>query len=116
MRHFIDEQGGSWVASVAQEEGGDYKGRFFLVMERAGDREGTEDGGSAESSAGVGEVVPARLPLQDVRWNSVKTAERTLATASDVELRRRLRAARGRAGRPVAPTMPGGGAGPRPLP
>lgn len=107
MRHFVDEQGTSWVASVAREEGGDYKGRFFLVMERAD---------SAGRSADAKGDAPARLPLRDVRWNSAKTAERTLATASDVELRRRLRAARGRAARPGAPTMPGGEAiaGPTP--
>ena len=114
MRRFVDEQGRSWVASVAQEEGGDYKGRFFLVMECAMDRENPGPGDSAGRSAGVEGEAPARLPVQDVRWNSAKTAERTLATASDVELRRRLRSALGRAGRPGAPTMPGGEAISRP--
>ena len=106
MRHFVDEQGGSWIASVAQEEGGDYKGRFFLVMEPAGDGESAGSNGSAGQVPRAGEGAGAPLPLQDVRWNSVKTAERTLATASDVELRRRLRAARGRAGGRAAPTTP----------
>lgn len=71
------------MASVAREEGGDYKGRFYLVLERAG------DGGSAP------------VFLNDVRWNTRRTAERTLATMSEVELRRRLRSALGRAGRPA---------------
>ena len=35
-------------------------------------------------------------PLSDVRWNSEEVASRTLKTMSDVELRRRLRSARGR--------------------
>jgi hypothetical protein len=37
------------------------------------------------------------LELADVRWNSVRTAERTLRTMSAVELKRRHRSARGRA-------------------
>jgi len=101
MRHFVDERGRSWVASVAQDDGGDYKGRFFLVMEPAG------SGGRAGNGVVAGEGGLAPLTLQDVRWNSVKTATRTLATASDVELRRRLRAARGRSGRRDAPRTQG---------
>ena len=67
------------MASVARADGGDYKGAFHLVMERSGD--------------GGGQVA-----LTDVRWNSTRTAERTLATMSGVELRRRLRSAVGRGG------------------
>lgn len=76
MREFDDVDGGRWVATVAEDEGVDYKGRFHMVMEGA-------DGA-------------VRLPLTDVRWNSAKTAGRTLSTMSLVELRRRLRLARGR--------------------
>ncbi|MDE2806671.1 MAG: hypothetical protein OXN18_16130 [Gemmatimonadota bacterium] len=79
MRQFVDDSADTWVASVARAEGGDYKGAFYLVMERSG---------------GSGEPVA----LTDVRWNSTRTAERTLATMSSVELRRRLRSALGRAG------------------
>lgn len=67
------------MASVARAEGGDYKGAFHLVMKRPG------DGGG-------------QIGLTDVCWNSTRTAERTLATMSGVELRRRLRSALGRAG------------------
>lgn len=67
------------MASVARADGGDYKGAFHLVMERSGDAGG-------------------QVALTDVRWNSTRTAERTLATMSGVELRRRLRSAVGRAG------------------
>ena len=78
MRHFADEEGVRWTASVAGEGGCDYKGRFHLVMRIAGsDR-------------------PA-VHLRDVRWNSLRTARRTLETMSGVELRRRLRSAVGRA-------------------
>lgn len=79
MRQFVDDSSDAWVASVARAEGGDYKGAYYLVMERAG---------------GSGEPVA----LTDVRWNSTRTAERTLSTMSGVELRRRLRSALGRAG------------------
>ncbi|MDE2981278.1 MAG: hypothetical protein OXU74_08780 [Gemmatimonadota bacterium] len=81
MRQFVDDSSDPWVAFVARAEGGDYKGAYYLVMEPAGG-----DGGGS-------------VALTDVRWNSTRTAERTLATMSGVELRRRLRSALGRAGR-----------------
>ena len=84
MREFRDHEGNPWVASVAREEGGDYKGRFYLILQSA-----PEDGGPP-------------VFLTDVRWNSRRTADRTLATMSAVELRRRLRSARGRANRAAA--------------
>ncbi|HKJ01076.1 MAG TPA: hypothetical protein VJ997_01440 [Longimicrobiales bacterium] len=82
MREFTDQQGDPWIASVESEEGPDYKGRFYFVMRP---REGGDD-----------------VALVDVRWNSERTAERTLATMSVVELRRRLRSAVGRQATPVA--------------
>lgn len=82
MREFVDASGNPWTAKVGEHAGGDYKGRYFLVLE----------------SADAGESVS----LTDVCWNSLKTAQRTLATMSGVELRRRLRSAAGRASpRPV---------------
>jgi hypothetical protein len=77
MREFTDASGRGWIASVREEGGPDYKGRFFLVLEGE-DRNGDP------------------LELRDVRWNSERTARRTLETMSVVELRRRLRAAAGR--------------------
>ena len=79
MREFEDADGVRWTAEVAERDGPNYKGRYHLVM--------TELDGA--------EVVA----LEDIRWNSARTAERTLETMSVVELRRRLRSARGRAAR-----------------
>jgi hypothetical protein len=76
MREFTDTQGRTWVASAVEEEGTDYKGRFYLVL----------------SSKDTGEVAE----LRDVRWNRGRSARRTLETMSVVELRRRLRSAVGR--------------------
>ncbi len=78
MREFTDANGRAWVASTRKEGGPDYKGRLFMVL-------APKDGGRDEP-----------LELRDVRWNSERTAERTLETMSMVELRRRLRVARGR--------------------
>lgn len=78
MREFTDTDGRAWVASAVEDRGTDYKGRYHMVLEPAA---------GADTEA---------LSLLDVRWNSERTALRTLATMSVVELRRRLRAARGR--------------------
>jgi hypothetical protein len=72
MREFRDEEGASWIASVQERQGDDYKGRFVFVL--------SPKGGATEDA----------VPLDDVRWNSAKTAERTLRTMSEKELRRRL--------------------------
>lgn len=75
MREFQDQMGATWTASVARTEGPDYKGRYHLVMKNeAGDQVG----------------------LTDVEWNSERTAARTLETMSLLELKKRLRSARGR--------------------
>lgn len=76
MREFTDADGRDWVASAVEEDGTDYKGRFYLVM----------------SPTGSDDVVE----LTDVRWNSERSAQRTIASMSVVELRRRLRSATGR--------------------
>jgi hypothetical protein len=78
MREFDDETGRRWRADVAERGGPDFKGRYHLVMTPVAGR--------------PDEVVE----LTDVRWNTVRTAARTLETMSEVELRRRLRSARGR--------------------
>lgn len=78
MRAFEDEAGDVWAGTVRERPGPDYKGRFYFFLHPKGGSE--EDG----------------VSLIDVRWNSRRTAERTLETMSDVELRRRLRSALGR--------------------
>jgi len=81
MRDFDDRDGRSWTAFVREEKGTDYKGRFYLVLRPA---EGSDE-----------------YPLEDVRWNSERTARRTLETMATVELRRRLRQATGRSSTPL---------------
>jgi len=78
MREFTDPEGRAWVARAERDEGPDYKGRWHLVIEPADD--GTDEA----------------VVLGEVRWNSERTAQRTLDTMSVVELRRRLRSAAGR--------------------
>jgi hypothetical protein len=78
MRDFTDAEGRRWRASARQEPSVDYKGRYFLVLEPV-------DGPKGEA-----------LELREVRWNSERTAARTISTMSGFELRRRLRSALGR--------------------
>jgi len=84
MREIQDEAGRVWVIGVKARTGADFKGRYAFAASLA-------EGGGDEP-----EVV-----LDDVRWNSEKTARRTLETMSTVELRRRLHWALGRAGSSV---------------
>jgi hypothetical protein len=77
MRVFTDAEGRRWRAAAREEPSVDYKGRYFLVLEPVDD---------------TGEA----LELPEVRWNSERTAARTIATMSGFELRRRLRSALGR--------------------
>jgi hypothetical protein len=79
MREFTDEKGRSWTAGIRERPGLDFKGRYSFEARPTG-------AGSEEA-----------IELGDVRWNSEKTAFRTLKTMSEVELRRRLRSALGRA-------------------
>ena len=83
MRQFTDGDGRDWIATVQEEPGPDYKGRYVFALESK------EGGGSP-------------VQLTDVRWNSERTARRTLDTMSDAELRRRLRSAFGRMSPPVS--------------
>lgn len=86
MRSFRDDAGSTWVATVRERPGRDYKGRYYFFLQPQAGRE-------AEGVA-----------LIDIRWNSERTAQRTLTTMSEVELQRRLRSARGRGGSEVAET------------
>lgn len=73
MKHFTGEDGRSWVAGAREEETPRHHGRWYLVL--------SADEGGAE------------VVLPEVRWQSHRSAERTLDTMSDFELRRRLRMA-----------------------
>lgn len=79
LREFEDDEGQRWEAGVGVHPGKDFKGRYYFLARPEGEEK----------------VEPVRLG--DVRWNSEDTARRTLRTMSGVELRRRLRSARGRA-------------------
>lgn len=76
MKTFTDEQGTTWVASAREEDTPRHHTRWYLVIE------GPED-------------TLFRIP--EVRWQTRATAERTLRTMSDFELRRRLHMMRERA-------------------
>jgi hypothetical protein len=78
MKRFSDEDGGAWVASARQEDTPRHHGRWYLVFHPADD------------DANI-----ASMP--EVRWQTRATAERTLLTMSDFELRRRLHIVRERA-------------------
>jgi hypothetical protein len=82
MKTFTDREGRSWEAFVREEPGTDYKGRFHMVL-RPSDEPTVE------------------YALEDIRWNTERTAQRTLETMSEVELRRRLRSAVGRGAVPA---------------
>ena len=75
MREFTDAENRRWRAVAREEPTLDYKGRYFLVLEPV-------DGQAGEA-----------LELPEVRWNSERTAARTISTMSAFELRRRLRSA-----------------------
>ncbi len=84
MRDFTDEQGGLWTATATEEDTPRHHGRWVLFFHPA----------RAETP---------RLPAPEVRWQSRPEAERTLATMSLFELRRKLNNVQRRAGLP-APT------------
>lgn len=70
MKTFLDGAGTRWTATVGEEDTPRHHGRWYLVFE-------AEDGSSA-------------LPMGEVRWQTRASAERTIRTMSDAELRRRL--------------------------
>ncbi len=79
MREFTDGRGGTWAADTIEEDTSRHHGRWFLVFHPAG-------------------AATPRLPAPEVRWQSRPEAERTLATMSLFELRRRLAGTQRRAG------------------
>lgn len=84
MKTFKAENGEAWVASAAREDTERHHGVWYLVFHREG--QPTE-----------------RLPVEEVRWQTRATAERTLRTMSDFELVRRLNAAIARYAATIGP-------------
>lgn len=78
MKQFTDETGAAWAADVREENTPRHHGRWYLVMHPAGDES-------------------AVFAMPEIRWQTRATAERTLRTMSDFELRRRLHILRERA-------------------
>lgn len=71
MRTFEDESGRAWIATAEEEDTARHHGRWYLVFHPA-------------------DADEPRLPMPEVRWKNLATADRTLATMGLVELRRRL--------------------------
>lgn len=82
MRTFLDAAGRAWVASAREEATPRHHGRWHLVFHPEGD-------------------VADLHAMPEVRWQTAATAERTLLTMSEFELRRRLNNVLRRATDPV---------------
>jgi hypothetical protein len=85
MKKFTAENGETWVAGAAREDTDRHHGVWYLVFQK--------DGSPGE-----------RLPVEEVRWQTQATADRTLRTMSDFELRRRLNSAIARYEHSTGPT------------
>jgi hypothetical protein len=85
MKTFRDENGQSWVATATREDTERHHGTWFLIFHPEGD-------------------LKRRLDVGEVRWQTRATAERTLLTMSEFELRRRLHSALVRHSTRVGPT------------
>lgn len=73
MRKFTDERGRAWLADALEEDTPRHHGRWYLYFRPE-------------------ETETPRLEMPDVRWQTLRSAERTLATMSVFDLRRRLAA------------------------
>lgn len=92
MKTFQDETGRAWVATAREEQTPRHHGRWYLVIHPDG-------------------IPEPDLPMPEVRWQSLRSAVRTLATMSEFELRRRLHVLLEREGVELGAT-PDGGASP----
>lgn len=77
MKTFTGEDGREWRATAAEEDAPRHHGRWYMVI-RSTDPPDTE------------------LALPEIRWQTRHTAERSIRTMSEFELRRRLRMAANR--------------------
>ena len=92
MRSFVAADGRPWLASAREEQTPRHHGRWYLIFHEA------EDDGRL-------------YPMPEVRWQTRQSAERTLRTMSEFELRRRLDTVLGRAAADVANPDAAGSAG-----
>jgi hypothetical protein len=74
MRTFTDDSGAQWNAEAREEKTPRHHGRWYLVF-----RSGAQE-----------------LEMPEVRWQTQTSANRILQTASEFELRRRLKNVRAR--------------------
>lgn len=79
MQTFRDDAGRAWFATALEEQTPRHHGRWFLVFQPA-------------------DEPAATLSMPEVRWKNAVTAERTLRTMSEFELRKRLATVKARAG------------------
>jgi hypothetical protein len=77
MKSFTGDDGREWVATAAEEDSPRHHGRWYMVLRSADDAD-------------------LELVLPEVRWQTPYTAERSIRTMSEFELRRRLRMAANR--------------------
>jgi hypothetical protein len=73
MRSFLDDSGRSWFATAREEQTPRHHTRWFLVFIEPGDKDRSH-------------------AMPEVRWQTLQTAERTIAAMSEFELRKRLAA------------------------
>lgn len=78
MRSFTDDTGREWVASAREEVTPRHHGRWYLILHPADEPR-------------------HELAVPEIRWQTPESAERTLRTMGEFELRRRLAGARQRA-------------------
>lgn len=79
MRTFKDASGREWVAGAHEEATPRHFGRWYMILRPAD---------------GVG----PELAVPEIRWQTERSAARTLQTMAEFELRRRLESALRRAG------------------
>ncbi len=84
MRSFTDKSGRDWKVTAREEDTPRHHGRWHLLFHPADTAVGQE------------------LHLPEVQWQTRETAQRTILSMSEVELRRRLEVAQARAPRKVA--------------
>jgi len=86
MKTFRDDSGQNWVATATREDTQRHHGTWYLIFHPEGD-------------------LAKKLDVAEVRWQTRATAERTLRTMSDFELRRRLKSAIARHTAREGPTL-----------